>query len=150
MNDPIAMLKKDHREAEALLKRLEETKNPSARRRQTLDKLEAALALHMAIEEHVLYPVVTDKLGEEPTIEAEVEHTLGRDGISKMRQLVDAPGFGAAVEMVKAGIKHHVKEEETEMFPKLKKKLDRETLRELGDEIAAMKKAPPADARRVA
>jgi hypothetical protein len=39
-------------------------------------------------------------------------------------ELVDEPGFGA-VAMLTAGIKHHVKEEETEMFPELKKKLDR-------------------------
>ena len=150
MNDPIALLKKDHREAETLLKRLSETKKPSTRRQQTLSKLESALQLHMAIEEQLLYPVVTKHLGAEPTKEAEIEHVLGRDGLTKMRQLVDKPGFGAAVEMVTAGIKHHVKEEETEMFPKLKKKLSREDLRELGDAIAAMKKSAPKPVRKAA
>ena len=147
MNDPIAILKKDHREAEALLKRLESSKKPSDSRRKTVAKLEAALLLHMEIEEKVIYPAVRDLLGEEPVTEADVEHTLGRDGITKMRQLVDKPGFGAAVEMVKAGIKHHVKEEETEMFPKFKKKVSREELAELGDKVAAAKKPPSRRAR---
>ena len=32
----------------------------------------------------------------------------------------DEPGFGAALDAVKAGIAHHVEEEETEVFPKLR------------------------------
>jgi iron-sulfur cluster repair protein YtfE (RIC family) len=139
MNDPIAMLRKDHREAEGLLKRLEESSSPGPRRRETVEKLRQALTLHMEIEERVVYPVVVETLGQEPATEADVEHDLARAGLAKMVELVEEPGFGASVDMVKAGIKHHVKEEETEIFPKLKKRLGRETLRELGDRIAAMK-----------
>jgi hypothetical protein len=42
--------------------------------------------------------------------------------------------------MLTAGIKHHVKEEETEIFPELKRKIDRDELRDLGDRVAAAKK----------
>jgi hypothetical protein len=35
---------------------------------------------------------------------AEVEHGLARDGLAKMMSMLDAPGFGSVVEMVKAGI----------------------------------------------
>jgi hypothetical protein len=42
--------------------------------------------------------------------------------------------------MVTAGIKHHVKEEETDVFPKLKAKLTRDELAALGDAVAAAKK----------
>lgn len=139
MNDPITLLRKDHREAETLLKRLEESKKPGPRRQQTIDTLVAAMRLHMEIEERIVYPVAREKLGAEEVQEAEVEHKLARQGLEKLEQLADAPGFGAAVDMVKAGIKHHVKDEETEMFPKLKKKLDRETLADLGDRIVAAK-----------
>jgi hemerythrin superfamily protein len=139
MNDPVTLLRKDHREAEALIKRLEESKKPGPRRQQTIDALAAALTLHMEIEEHLVYPVAREKLGQDEVEEAEVEHGLAREGLQKLKQLADAPGFGAAVDMVKAGVKHHVKDEETEMFPKLKKRLDRETLAELGDRIVAAK-----------
>jgi hemerythrin-like domain-containing protein len=60
--------------------------------------------------------------------------------LASVEKLVDEPGFGAAVAMLTAGIKHHVKEEETEVFPKLKSKLDRAELAELGDAIIAAKK----------
>ena len=59
MNDPIAMLKQDHREAAAMLKELAESK-PGAARRKTTEKLVAALTLHMAIEEQLVYPLVAE------------------------------------------------------------------------------------------
>ena len=67
--------------------------------------------------------------------EAEVEHSLAREGIAKMNDLVDEDGFGAAVAMVTAGIKHHVKEEEQELFPKVEKNFEKEELEALGDQM---------------
>ena len=138
MNDPIAMLKRDHREVEELLSKLGESK-PGPRRRGNVDMVEQALTLHMRIEEQLVYPLVARAVGEEEANEAEIEHGLVREGLVQLRALVDEPGFGAVGEMLKAGIKHHVKEEEKEIFPESKRKTDRETLRRVGDEIAAQK-----------
>ena len=138
MPDPVVLLKKDHREAEAMLKTLAASK-PGARRRATLDKLDAALRLHMEIEERAVYPLVSRLVGNEEAEEAGIEHALAREGLAKMHELVDEPGFGAAVAMVTAGIKHHVQEEEHEMFPELKRELDRADLMALGDEVEAAK-----------
>jgi len=145
VNDPIALLKKDHREAAALLKALADSK-PGARRRATVKKLDAALQLHMEIEEKFVYPLVERVVNHEEAEEAAIEHGLAREGLADVTKLVDKPGFGAAVAMLTAGIKHHVKEEETEVFPALKRKLDRESLAELGDEVKAAKS--PKRARR--
>ena len=138
MNDPIALLKRDHREAEAMLKKLADSK-PGATRRNTTEKLVAAMALHMEIEEKLVYPLVKARVGAEEEEEAETEHQLARDGLAKLRELVDEPGFGAAVAMVTAGIKHHIKEEERETFPDLKAELERSELAQLGDDVAAQK-----------
>jgi hemerythrin superfamily protein len=140
VHDPIVMLKADHREAAALLKELADSKPGNARRKKT-DELTAALVLHMEIEEKLVYPLVAERVGEDEEREAETEHGLARDGLTDMNELVDEGGFGAAVAMVTAGIKHHVKEEETELFPKLKAKLERDELAKLGDEVVAAKKA---------
>ena len=139
MPDPVVLLKKDHREAEAMLKTLAAS-SPGVRRKSTLKKLDTALRLHMKIEEQDVYPLVARLLGKDEAREANIEHGLARDGLDKLEDLVDQPGFGAAVAMLTAGIKHHVKEEEHEMFPDLKKKLDRRDLLALGDEVAAAKK----------
>lgn len=140
MNDPIAILKRDHREAEVMLKQLAASKKPSATRRKTAAKLVTALSKHMQIEEKLVYPLVDEYVGHEEEQEAENEHTLAREGLASLEELVDEPGFGAAVAMLTAGIKHHVKEEETELFPKLKSKLERDELAELGDAVVAAKK----------
>ena len=139
MNDPVAILKADHREVAEMLKTLDASK-PGARRRATVDKLVTALDLHMEIEERDVYPLVAKRVGEEEAKEAGIEHGLAREGLAEVQRLVDEPGFGAAVAMLTAGIRHHVKEEEREMFPELKRKLARDELAELGDRVAAAKK----------
>ena len=96
MNDPVAILKRDHREVAQMLKTLDSSK-PGARRRQTVDKLTRELELHMEIEERDVYPVVQRVVGEEEAQEAGVEHRLAREGLAELRRLVDEPGFGAAV-----------------------------------------------------
>ena len=129
-----------------MLKTLADSK-PGARRQATVKKLSSALQLHMRIEEQDIYPLVAKEVGEEEAEEANIEHGLARDGITKMEELVSEPGFGAAVAMLTAGIKHHVKEEETEIFPELKRNLDRIELADLGDQIARAKKAGNAKTR---
>ena len=139
MNDPVAILKRDHREVAEMLKTLEASK-PGARRRATVEKLAASLSLHMEIEERDVYPIVTERVGEEEAEEAGIEHRLAREGLAEVQRLVDEPGFGAAVAMLTAGIKHHVKEEEQEVFPRLKREMDRDELAALGDRVMAAKK----------
>lgn len=135
MNDPIAQLKADHREVETLLKTLANSKQPGVRRRSTVEKVERKLALHMRIEERLIYPLIPSVLGEEAAEEAKIEHGLARKGLAELKRLQDEPGFGASVDMLTAGIKHHVKEEEHEVFPKLKVNLDRTQLSELGEAV---------------
>jgi hypothetical protein len=81
--------------------------------------------------------------------EADIEHDLARTGLRKMRELVGQPGFGAAVDMVKGGIGHHVKEEEGEMFPALRKKaaqqLDAMDPEDLEEQV---KSSPAGDATK--
>ncbi len=148
MNDPIALLKQDHRDAETLLKTLAADKR-GARRHATVKKLDAALKLHMQIEEQLVYPLVAKLVSAEEAKEAGIEHGLVRESLADLTRLVDEPGFGAAVAMLTAGIKHHVKEEEHEVFPELKRKLDRPALSDLGDAVRAAK-SPKKARRRVA
>jgi hemerythrin-like domain-containing protein len=148
VNDPVVMLKKDHQEAATMLKTLAASK-PGPRRKATVAKLTNALTLHMQIEEQSVYPLVEKLIGKEDAKEADIEHGLFRQGLAQLNDLVDQPGFGAAVAMLTAGVRHHVKEEETEMFPKLKRKLDRDSLARLGDEVLSAKK-PSRSPRKVA
>lgn len=138
MNDPMTILKADHREAKRLMTTLGETDEGSERDTLTAE-LDEALSLHMSIEEELVYPLVAKHVGAEDEEEAEIEHGLAREGLAKVMSMRDVPGFGAAVEMLKGGITHHVEEEESELLPSLKDALSRDQWLALGDAIAKAK-----------
>src|SRR5258706_5441119 len=138
MNDPMTILKADHREAKKLLTALAES-DEGVERQQMAAQLEATLSLHMQIEEGIVYPAVAEFVAPEDEEEAQIEHDLARDGLATMMSMVDKPGFRAAVEMLKGGIEHHVEEEETEILPALNEALPRGEWLAIGDVIAGAK-----------
>lgn len=140
MPDPMTLLKADHREAKKLLEQLGDTE-PGTERTELLDELEQALSLHMQLEEELVYPMAAEQLDPREAEEAEIEHGLAREGLAKLREMVDVPGFGAAVEMLKGGILHHVHEEETELLPELKSSMARDEWMAIGDAIVQAKEA---------
>src|SRR5688500_12515512 len=125
MNDPMTILKADHREVKRLLTALAESEE-GEEREELCEQVKSSLSLHMEIEERILYPAVKREIGAADEEEAEIEHRLARDGLSTMLGMISKPGFGAAAEMLKGGITHHVEEEETHLLPELKEKLERQ------------------------
>ena len=127
--DILERLTKEHRDAEKLMKTLADSE-PGPERERVLDELVDALDVHMLVEEQWLYPIVDRVLGHKAEQEAETEHSLALHGLITLQDLVKEPGFGAAVDMLQAGLSHHVKEEENEIFPELR--------RQAGDQIEAL------------
>ncbi len=119
--DVLDHLIQEHREAESLIAQLAETE-PGARRNMLIDELTEALHKHMEVEEQFVYPIAAEVLGEEDAEEGNNEHDLAREGLKQLKELKDEPGWAAALDMVKAGIDHHVEDEEQEMFPELRAK----------------------------
>ena len=139
-NDPMRILKADHREVEKLLDRLADSEE-GVEREQLVEELVTKLSAHMDAEESIVYPPVKAEVGEEDEEEAQIEHGLAREGLEKVQQMVEMPGFGAAVEMLKGGIAHHVEEEETQLLPELKECLERDEWLAIGDALVEAKKA---------
>jgi len=118
--DVTKVLESDHRQVEDLFAKIE--KAEGAKRQPFIDELVNSLRAHMELEESVVYPAMEPATGHEEVEEGITEHKLARKGLDDVVRLApDEPGFGAALDSVKAGITHHVKEEETEVFPKLRK-----------------------------
>ena len=138
MPDPVVLLKKDHREAEAMLKTLAASKPGTGGGRPSTSSMPRSGSTWRSKSAPCTRWSANSSVRTMPR--KRTSSTPSRDGLVKLHQLVDRPGFGAAVAMVTAGIKHHVKEEEHEMFPDLKKKLDRADLMALGAEVEAEKK----------
>lgn len=138
--DAIALLKADHRAVEDLFAQFEkETSNP--RKIQLATRICRELAVHAKVEEELVYPqaLATFSAEDQSLIwEATVEH-------GTLSGLIDALGgaaagdadFDAHVKVIKEYVKHHVHEEEHEMFPRLRAAgLD---LEKMGERISARK-----------
>jgi hemerythrin-like domain-containing protein len=151
MNDPMTILKADHRDVKSMLKTLAESEEGKDRN-SLCEKVSVALSLHMKIEEELVYALIREHVGDEEDEEANVEHGLAKDGLALMVSMLTKPGFGASVEMLAGGINHHVEEEESELLPELKSALTRADWLKLGDQIAAIKEsageAPRTPSRR--
>jgi hemerythrin-like domain-containing protein len=119
--DVTKVLEADHREVEALFEKIERAEG--AERQPMIDELVTSLKAHMELEEQVVYPMMEPVTGHDDVVEGTTEHKLARKGLEDVSRLApDELGFGAALEALKGGISHHVEEEETEVFPKLRKK----------------------------
>jgi len=118
--DVTRMLEADHRMVEGLFAQIEETQGDE--RAALVDELAEALKAHMQLEESVVYPAMAPITGEDKVEAGVTEHELAKKALADLvAQTPDGPGFGAALDAVKAGIEHHVKEEEEEIFPQLRR-----------------------------
>lgn len=117
--DPTKLLEADHRQVETLFDEIQQAKGED--RTPLIEELATSLEAHMQLEEQVLYPAMEPVTGQEPVQEANTEHELARRALADVLSLApDEPGFGAAFDALKAGIEHHVDDEETEVFPQLR------------------------------
>jgi hemerythrin superfamily protein len=122
--DIIELLKKDHREVEALFAEFEK-ETQAAKQAALASRIGQALTIHAEIEENLFYPVVLELLdddGADLTCEATVEHGTLRGLIAGMNgKDVSSPMVKAHVIVLKEYVEHHVREEEKELFPRVKK-----------------------------
>lgn len=133
--DAIALLKTDHRKVEKLFKDFAEAEGPEAE--EMLETIILELALHTAIEEDLLYPALEDKI-KDMIDESYEEHHLVKLAIAELADIsADAPTCKAKVLVLSELVDHHVKEEEDDIFPELKKSgID---LQELAQQMTARK-----------
>ena len=145
--DAIEVLKRDHRDVEQLFKTFEGL-GPGAhkRRRSVVDKIIAALSRHAAIEELIFYPRIRADVPatEDAVLESLEEHHIVKWTLSELEDLpAEDERFTAKVTVLMESVRHHVKEEEQDLFPKVRKALGRKELADLGDELAAAEKTAP-------
>ncbi len=147
-SDAIQLLTQDHRDVEQLFKTFEGLgAGAHKRRRSVVDKIIAALSRHAAIEEVIFYPRVRADVPstEDVVLESLEEHHIVKWTLSELEDLpAEDERFTAKVTVLIESVRHHVKEEEQELFPKVRKALGRTALAELGDDLAAAKKTAPA------
>jgi hemerythrin superfamily protein len=145
--DAITLLKKDHQTIERLFKQFEKAGDRAyVTKRGIVDRIVEELSVHAAAEEQVFYPVARGSVPEteDITLESLEEHHVVKLLLSELTDMDPAhERFDAKVSVLMENVRHHVHEEETEFFPKVRAQLGRNDLADLGEALADAKKAAP-------
>jgi len=138
----LELLMSDHRKVEDLFEQFEQEKDSDeGTRREIAQQICAELTIHAQVEEELFYPWLREQLEDddmEMVEEAQVEHNTAKDLIAQIEGATDIDEvYNAKVKVLSEYIKHHVQEEENEIFPEVRDQ--QEELDELGQEMSARK-----------
>lgn len=127
-----ALLKADHKLVSLLFEQYESARS-STKKKAIVSQICTELTVHAQIEEEIFYPQVKAALKDKELIpEATVEHATLKELIAQIEDgEPDDEMYDAKVKVLSEYVKHHVKEEQNEIFPKAKaSKLDMHALGE--------------------
>ncbi len=136
--DAIRLLKADHATVKKLFKQFEKT-DDEAVKQELAATICNELTVHTTIEEEIFYPAAREAIDDEDLLdEAKVEHASAKELIAQIEGgSPDDDLWEAKVTVLGEYINHHVKEEQDELFPQVKKSgID---LKELGQRLEARK-----------
>ncbi|OZV75552.1 hemerythrin [Micromonospora echinospora] len=144
--DVIDVLTADHREVEALFVELESRQGAPEHRRQLVDVVIAELVRHSVAEEAYVYPAARKALPDGDRIaDHEISEHADAERTMKDLESVDPsdPRFDQLLTHLTSTIRHHVQDEETDLFPRLRAACAHEELVELADKVTAAKRIAP-------
>ena len=142
--DALQLLKSDHAEVEQLFRLIDSLPEDDSLEEQ-VEGVVRELSVHAAIEEQVLYPAMRKALPDGDTLvqQAIDEHRHVKETLAAIER-ADAPGKRRRLlHELMVDVRHHVDEEETELFPKLQASLGRHEVRDMGTKLAAARKVAP-------
>src|SRR4051794_6380764 len=144
----LTLLKQDHGNVQALFERFEHlNESDLAEKRQVVDKIIEHLSIHAGIEEEVFYPAVQAAIPDQndEIFEALEEHHVAKLSLWEIEKLPPGnPRFDAKVKVMIESVRHHIEEEENELFPRVRKALSNEQLEELGETLDKARPTAPA------
>ncbi len=147
--DVIEILEHDHHEVEEMFTELESLRGASTeeaqQRRKTLtEQVTIELVRHSVAEEVLVYPQVTAKVSAEEVEHARKEHAEAEETLHRLEKLdADDPAFDDELATLMEEIRHHIEDEEGEMFAHMRQAIAPDELRKLGARVEAFKKVAP-------
>lgn len=145
--DAVKLLTQDHRTVDRLFNRYESLDvGADEERKRIVEEIVRELSIHASIEEQVLYPGVRDVLpgGDQLAEEALDEHQEVKETLAELEKMSPSDaGFDLRVRSLIRDVRHHVDEEESEMFPKLTSAIPKKKLEEMGDRMEKAKRIAP-------
>lgn len=141
--DGLEMLEEDHRRVEKLFSNFEEAGDQAYKTKQGIaEKVIEELTVHSEMEEQVLYPYAQQQVedADENVRESFEEHHVVEELMKELGGMdPEDEQFDAKVTVLIENVRHHIEEEEGELFPKIRKALGMERLEELGKRMQAVK-----------
>ena len=147
--DVIEVLEQDHREVEQMFAELESLRGAStdegkARRKDLADQVTIELVRHSVAEEVLVYPKVENQVSKEEAEHARKEHAEAEETLHRLEKLdADDPAFDDELATLMEEIRHHIADEEGQMFAHMRQVIDADELRTLGARVEAFKKVAP-------
>ena len=145
MADVIELLEHDHREVEQMFAEYEQA--TSKEQKETLrDRIIIELVRHSEAEEQAVYPLIRKRIDNgDQIIEHEIDEHSKAERIMKEldKMSADDPQFGVLMTQLMTAIKEHVAEEENDVFPQFRTKVDADELNKLGETVERLKKIVP-------
>jgi hemerythrin superfamily protein len=145
--DAITLLRNDHKTVEQLFKRFEKAGDAAyVEKRQIVDRIIEELSVHAVIEELVFYPVVRAAVPktEDITLESLEEHHIVKWVLSELEGMDPRnERFDAKVTVLMENVRHHIQEEQDELFSKVRDSLSRAALNDLGQALVDAKRTAP-------
>ena len=133
----IDLLESQHREVEKLFAKIEKSKSDDVKGR-LFEEIADKLAVHASIEEHHFYPAVKANRTEDILLESLEEHLGIKRVLADLLETEPSDEtFDAKIKVLTEQVSHHVKEEEEELFPKVRKLFSKEQLEAIGQEMSA-------------
>lgn len=143
-HDALTLLKTDHLAVKKLFESEKKlTKADGKKKEAIFDQIRAALEVHATIEEEIFYPAVKSARSEQVKDEAREGYEEHKQIKSLLGQIASTTSadetYDMKIKVLREDVEHHVKDEETEMFPDAKKFLGDKRLMELGAELETRK-----------
>jgi hemerythrin-like domain-containing protein len=143
----ITLLKTDHGNVDALFKQFEALAHDGdlTEKRRIVDHVIEQLSVHASVEEQLLYPALRAKLDDDfPILEALEEHHVAKVTLAEIEKLSPThERFDAKVTVMIESVRHHVEEEERDVFEMLRVHFSATELEDLGNAMEAAKKTAP-------
>ena len=141
--DALKMLKQDHDKVEELFDEVCGLSDRAHKRRALLvRRICEELDVHAQVEEKIFYPSVRaadEKVGD-LVLESFEEHALVKKLVAELQAMDESDErFMAKTTVLKELVSHHVDEEEDELFPKVRKAMEKDELEQLGQRMEQMK-----------
>ncbi len=127
MRSPTQLLRADHKKVKGLFEEFEKTESASGMQK-IFDEVACELKIHTQVEEDIFYPAAERLIHDEKLLaEANEEHHVVHVLIEELEKIDPAAGaeqkkiFRAKFTVLAENVKHHIIEEEGDMFPKFDK-----------------------------